>query len=252
MLSRFVSVIGSTVQGTPLEEPVDKIYYRVFGPKKVELMMGGYTAQFNARSSSEFYSAQNLGGESEVVKMMLEELSADDIVWDVGAFVGWHAALFGRVAETVAFEAEPDTFLKLQETCSINPEARITPLCLGLGDPSAPRDRVGVVAGEGGKVTINSADGRATTIASPAALINSSLSQPTAMKVNVQGLEGAVINAFDDYLEDLNMLLVEFHEDRMVGDWTTESLSDYITNSGLKQREEMSRRKDILKFYIRP
>lgn len=121
MLSRLVSAIGSTIQGTRLEEPADKIYYGVLGPRQVELMLGGYTAQFNARSSSELYSVQDLGGESKVVKTMLENLSADDIVWDVGAFVGWHAALFGQVAETVAFEAEPHTFLKLQETCSLNP-----------------------------------------------------------------------------------------------------------------------------------
>ncbi|MFB6201882.1 MAG: FkbM family methyltransferase [Halorhabdus sp.] len=252
MLGRLVSSVGSAIQGTPLEEPLDSAFYRVIGPRRAELTLDGLTAQFNARSSSEYLSAQDLGGESVVVEAMLDELSADDVVWDVGAFVGWHAALFGQIAETIAFEPEPDTFVKLQETCALNPEARITPVCLGLGNPDAPRDRVGIVAGEGGEITGDAAASRATTVAKPATLIDSVLAQPTAMKLDVQGLEGPVIDGFGDYLADLNLLFVEFHEGRMVGDWTPATLHDRITDAGLEQREELPRREDILKLYVRP
>ncbi|MBX0285483.1 FkbM family methyltransferase [Halomicroarcula sp. F28] len=252
MLGQLVSAIGSTIQGTPLEEPLDRAYYDVWGPRQTEVILGGLTAKFNANSSSEYLSAKDLGGESEVIEAMLENLSEDDVVWDVGSFVGWHAALFGQIAETVAFEADPDTFAKLHQTCTLNPNASITPVCLGLGNPDAPRERVGIVAGEGGEITEQDSNSRATTIANPATLIDSSLTQPSAMKLDVQGLEGPVIAGFGDRLEELDVLFVEFHEGRMVGDWTPDKLHDHITDFGLEELMGLSRREDILKLYVRP
>lgn len=252
MFDRFLHMVGTAVQGTPLEEPLDRTYYRITGPRRVKAELGDVTAEFNARSSSEYYSVQDLGGESEVVKAMLDELSTNDVVWDVGAFVGWHAALFGQVAETVAFEADPDTYRKLQEACTLNPRARVTPICLGLGNPSQEWETVAIAAGEGGAVTTKSKGGRATTIASPATMIDSVLTRPTAMKLDVQGLEGEVIEGFGEYLADLRLLLVEFHEGRIVGDWTAESLHERITDTGFELLREQPRREDVLKLYQRP
>jgi len=251
MLDRLVHAVGTAVQGTPLEEPLDRAYYEAVGPRQTELTLGGVTARFNARSSSEYNSGQDLGGEAEIVGTMLEALSDDDAVWDVGAFVGWHAALFGQVAETVAFEADPTTFTKLQETCALNPDARITPVCLGLGAPSAARERTDIVAGEGGGM-VDDSEGTATTVVSPDSLIDSVLAQPTAVKLDVQGFEGRVIDGFGERLHDIERLLVEIHSGRMVGDWTPERLHDRLTDAGFEQREQLARREDVLRLYVRP
>ncbi|MDZ7850715.1 MAG: FkbM family methyltransferase [Halodesulfurarchaeum sp.] len=252
MIETVVHTIGSLINGTPLEEPLDRAYYDFMGPRRTQATLGGITAQFNARSSSEYYSVQDFGGEKALVEEMLDALQPSDVLWDIGAFVGWHAAFFGQVAETVAFEADPDTFCKLQETATLNPVARITPVCLGLGNPSAHRERVSIAAGEGGGITDRGSDGKPTTVARPETLITTALSPPTAVKLDVQGLEGEVIEGFGDYLMDIQLLFVEFHEGRMTGDWTVETLHDRITEAGLEQQREMTRREDILKLYRRP
>jgi len=251
MIDSVIQSIGSIIKGTPLEEPLDSAYYNIVGPRRTETTVGGITAEFNARSSSEYYSVQDFGGEAAVVEEFLEELRPEDVIWDIGAFVGWHAAFFGKVAETVAFEADPDTFRKLQQTTTLNPNARITPVCLGLGNPSTYRRRVSIVAGEGGGITDLSSEGKDTTVASPTTLIETALSPPTAVKLDVQGLEGEVIEGFGEHLSDIRLLLVEFHEDRIVGDWTTQELHDRITKAGLEQQQEISRRADTLKLYHR-
>lgn len=252
MIGRLVHRIGTTVQGTALEEPLDKVYYEITGPRRTEVACGGLNAEFNARSSSEYYSVEELGDEAEIVEAMLNELSSDDIVWDIGAFVGWHAALFGQVSETIAFEADPDTFRKLQETCTLNPNARIIPVCLGLGDPPSARQKVGIADGEGGKIMAKGERGKSTTISSPRTLINTVFVSPTAVKLDVQGLEGQVIDGFGEYLADLRLLLIEFHEGRMTGDWTVKKLHERITDAGLEKRQELSRREDTLRLYLRP
>lgn len=252
MIETVVHTIGSLVQGTPLEEPLDSAYYDLMGPRRTQATMKGITAKFNARSSSEYYSVQDFSGEAAIVEAMLDALRPEDVLWDIGAFVGWHAAFFGQVAETVAFEADPDTFEKLQETATINPDARITPVCLGLGNPTTHRERVSIVAGEGGEISDTRDSGKATTVAAPATLIETALSPPTAVKLDVQGMEGEVIEGFSDYLSDIRLLFVEFHEGRMAGDWTPATLHDRITDAGLEQQEEMTRRADILKLYRRP
>jgi FkbM family methyltransferase len=252
MIETIVHTIGSLVQGTPLEEPLDSVYYDLIGPRRTQGTLGGITAEFNARSSSEYHSVQDFGGEEVIVKSMLDELRPEDVLWDIGAFVGWHAAFFGQVAETVAFEADPETFGKLQETATINSEARITPVCLGLGNPATHRKRVSIVEGEGGEITEAGKTGKTTTVASPATLIETALSPPTAVKLDVQGMEGKVIEGFGDYLSDIRLLFVEVHEGRMSGDWTPETLHNCITDAGLEEQEAMTRRADTLKLYRRP
>lgn len=251
MLDTVVHTIGSIIKGTPLEEPLDGAYYNIMGPRRTQATLGGITAEFNARSSSEYYSVQDFGGEAAIVEALLDALRPTDVVWDIGAFVGWHAAFFGQVAETVAFEADSDTFGKLQETATLNPDARITPVCLGLGNPSTHRERVSIVAGEGGGITNAGSEGKATTVASPTTLIETALSPPTAIKLDVQGLEGEVIEGLGDYLSNVRLLLVEYHEGRISGDWTSETLHDHITDTGLEQQQEITRREDILKLYRR-
>jgi|GEM_PF-5607105 len=252
MIESVVHTIGSLIEGTPLEEPVDRAYYRVTGPRRTAATAGGITAEFNARSSSEYYSSQNLGGEGEIIEAMLNELSSNDLLWDIGSFVGWHAALFGQVAETVAFEADPNTFRKLQETCTLNPKARITPVCLGLGNPPNGRELVSIIAGEGGAVRNYGGSGEATMVASPSSIINTVFKPPTAVKVDVQGLEGEVIDGFGEYLADIRVLFVEFHNGRITGDWTSDSLHEHIIANGFEQQKEIERRKDTLTLYIRP
>lgn len=249
MIDNLVHAVGDAVNGTPVEEPLDRAYHGIAGPRRVRVSLGSKTATFNARSSSEFHSVQDLGGEADIVEAFLDELTDEDVVWDVGAFAGWHAAFFGQVAETVAFEADPEAHRKLQETCALNPDARITPVCLGLGNPIDDRERAAVERGEGGGIADRGTDGNVTTIGRPDALLDTAFTSPTAMKLDVQGLEGEILDGFGDHLADLRAILIEVHDGRLVGDWTPETIDDRITEAGLELRRELPRREDLLRLY---
>lgn len=254
-MNRVIHRIGNAIQGTPVEPILDRAFYTVVGPREVNTTVGGYTGTFAAQSSREYHGVQTLDGEKSITETFLSRLSEDGVVWDVGANVGWHAILMGKIAPTVAFEPNPHSFSKLHQNICLNPKSDVVPVCAGVGSADDEiTTAVGIGEGAGAAVlpTLDSNMNRTqSSLVIEGKTTPPLFTTPDAVKIDVQGLESEVLTSFGDQLNSLRLLMVEYHKDRIVGDWTAKELHNYVCNAGFSVIDVESRRDDVIRIYER-
>ena len=149
---------------------------------------------------------------------LLARVRAGDIVWDVGANVGFYtrrfAELAGPAGKVVAFEPSPANCEKLRQNTAGLENVVVMPY--GLGNSAAKlsflqgEDELGatsrIVAGtEGGpQVDIRRGDEIASCMLAP---------EPTLIKIDVEGFEWEVLDGFGGLLANprLHTLGIELH-----------------------------------------
>lgn len=186
-----------------------KAYWRVRGERTVRL--GGTTATFGTRGraahSVEFFRRE----EATLVRDMLSEARPDDVLWDVGASIGFHSSFVGQhVGGTVAFEPVPASARKLDENLERNGvEATVRRHALSDSDGEltlTTANSVRIPEGEEVRCRVERGE---TTVAD-------GVPAPTMLKVDVEGAEGDVLAGMDGALEDCRVVYLEVHRD--VGD----------------------------------
>ena len=256
MIDRIFHWIGSVIQGTPIEPFLDRIFYIVVGPRKVSTTVGDYTGTFSAQSSREYHGVQTLDDEKSITETFLSHLSEDDVVWDVGANVGWHAILMGKIALTVAFEPNPRSFSKLHRNICLNPTSDVVPICAGIGSTDGNGATLTTGIGEGAGAAVTSTSNSDTDESQSAIVIGGQsdppvLTSPDAVKIDVQGLESEVLTSFGEQLGSVRLLMIEYHKGRIGGNWTAEQLHQFVCNTGFSVVETQSRRGDVIRIYER-
>lgn len=255
-MNKLLHQIGNIIQGTSLEPVLDRAFYRIVGPRDVSTTVGNYTGTFAAHSSREYHGVKSLDGEKQITETFLSRLSKSDVAWDVGANVGWHAVLMGQAASTIAFEPNPRSFSKLHRNICLNPTSDVVPVCAGIGSTNDKEITSIISIEEGAGAAVLSAldsdvnDYQSTLVVE--GYTNPSLfTVPDALKLDVQGLESEVLTSFGEQLSSLRLLMVEFHRDRIVGDWTTKELHDYVCDAGFSVVDSSTRRDDVIRVYER-
>lgn len=123
------------------------------------------------------------------------------VMLDVGANVGVHSLCFGRIMQqVVAFEPNPEVFVRLQQNIALNADIVVTSHCVGLGDiPGALRFYQPAYENKGtGTFDAASAPHHYTTLDLPVARADDFLAQHgidaiDAVKIDVQGYEPNVL-----------------------------------------------------------
>ena len=148
-------------------------------------------------------------------------LKPGDVVWDVGANVGYYTRLFaGQVGDggkVLAFEPSPVNFTRLQQACGALGNVRLYPLGLGREEGSVMflqgQDELGATSrvveealpqGEAISVAIRRGEG----------LIQSGeVPPPKAIKIDVEGFELEVLQGLGSALAatDLRVIGIEVH-----------------------------------------
>jgi FkbM family methyltransferase len=150
--------------------------------------------------------------EAEFGKAMLDEVRPGDVVWDVGANVGFYTQQFvakaGPTGKVVAFEPEPSCYAILQRDC-----ASAIAVNVALSDQ----------AGEGFMEAHPQADagthhivGTRTNTSIPIKLIAGDNYQgpyPNVVKIDVEGFEDEVLSGMPRILADrrLRAIFIEVH-----------------------------------------
>lgn len=141
-----------------------------------------------------------------------------DVVWDVGANVGYYTKRFadriGAQGAVVAFEPSPDNFRRLVQTCGSLPNVTLHNYGLGREMATVPfqqsRDALGATSRivEGNEfafeIELHSAFGVVETFR---------VTRPNAVKVDVEGYELEVIEGLGPLLNDrlLRVIGIEMH-----------------------------------------
>ena len=181
-------------------------YWRVRGERTVRL--DGTTATFGTReraaNSVEFFRRE----EATLVRDMLSEARPDDVLWDVGASIGFHSSFVGQhVGRTVAFEPVPTSTRMLVENLERNDvDGTVRHHALGDSDGEltlTAADSMRIPEGEELRCRVERGE---TTV-------DEGVPAPTMLKVDVEGAEGAVLAGMGEALADCRVAHLEVHRD---------------------------------------
>lgn len=181
-------------------------YWRVRGERTVGF--DGTTATFGTRGRSahsvEFFRRE----EAALVRDMLAEARPDDVLWDVGANIGFHSAFVGQhVDRTVAFEPVPPSAQKLVENLERNGvDATVRRHALSDSDGELTLTNANSLRIPEGETVHAGVERGATTVAD-------GVPAPTMLKVDVEGAEGDVLAGMDGALEECRVAYLEVHRD---------------------------------------
>lgn len=158
------------------------------------------------------------GYETRYDQAFAAELRRGDCVWDVGANVGHYTRLFadrvGSSGVVFAFEPSPVNFLRLRDACASLGNAKLLQLGLGRENSKVSFQQGADDLGATSRV-VESGDGQVTVdIRSGESLIREGqASVPDAIKIDVEGFEGEVLEGLGEYLRSptLRSLGIEVH-----------------------------------------
>lgn len=143
-------------------------------------------------------------------------IKAGDIVVDIGAGVGDDALIFSRLVgptgRVIAIEASPQTFRCLAKTIKANGLHNVTALCLAISDGAGEvfmedddrshlANRVGVESGT--RVTATTLDNLLRDI---------ELTEPTVVKMNIEGAETAALRGAGRTLKSRAHWIISCHD----------------------------------------
>lgn len=210
----------------------ERAYWRLRGTRT--LSVGGTAATFDASGRSARSLQFFRRGEAAMVEDMLAEARPDDVLWDVGAYVGFHAALVGQhVAETVAFEPVPGVAEELAANLrrnDVDATVRMHALSDDDGDVALPSS-VSPRIPDGETLTrpVHTGDGLVAADEAPA---------PSMVKVDVEGAEADVLAGMSDALADCRVVYLELHPPTAggpsVADFgaTTDDVLEHLADAG--------------------
>lgn len=205
-----------------------------------------------------------LEAEKTLIEDIVSELEPDDIFWDIGANIGVHACVAGKVANNVlAVEPYPPNVERLRENIRLNDvSATVLPIALSnkseqdhLSVPSTdtPGDQWPALStdhddNEGKTISIDTKRGDD--------LVSEGHPAPTVIKIDVEGASPKVIEGLEETLSDpfCRVVYVEVHlpspiegSRPSVNDFgaTSEDIRDQIRQFGFEVSELYRRKADI-------
>jgi FkbM family methyltransferase len=221
-----------------------KAYWRFRGERTVRLddTTATFATRGRAAHSVEFF----LRGEGALVRDMMAEARPDDVLWDVGANIGFHSAFVGQhVDHTVAFEPVQGTAEELVanlERNDLDAEVRSHALSDTDGELTLTHsDSLRIPDGE----TVQSRMQRGETT------VAEGVPRPTMLKIDVEGAEGNVLAGMGEAIADCRVAYVEIHREVSTGPsvvdfgFTVEEVYDQLRDHGFDVEELADRDAEV-------
>jgi FkbM family methyltransferase len=154
---------------------------------------------------------------------MFRYINPGDLVWDIGANVGYYTIKFAEAVsasgEVHGFEPMPDTFKILSKETSNHSNIRLSCCALGREDGSLPMTNDVMIGSSTNKILVDDSEGSNKNsvmikVRSGNSLIEGSeLKIPNFIKIDVEGHENDVLNGMTKILMDprLHTLAIEIH-----------------------------------------
>jgi FkbM family methyltransferase len=205
-----------------------KLYYLLASPQKGVLRVecAGSFASFSTRSPEHLRAIEAVSLEPSLAAMM-RAVGPGDVVYDIGSQFGVYSIfLAGVVGEhgcVVAFEPQRESFEQLQKNIGLNHRTNIRSYEQALGERSSPgKLYIGTMVGNSsllpdaiaGAGESNSVPFQEVSIMEGDILVkNDNLPIPTAVKIDVEGSEYAVIKGLQKTLADsrCSLVCIEIH-----------------------------------------
>lgn len=232
-------------------------YYRCARPPDgiVEHHVGGITAKFYVRTPGELRNLDPAGHaqqEQKILELISASVHAGDIVFDIGANVGFYTVLLAQVVgargQVIAFEPNTESYLHLQDNLKLNGLTNVRAFRKALGDQSgegklycgqenADSSLVGPPM-EGGMrhqvVEIVAGDGFREAEKLPV---------PRVVKIDVEGFEYQVLQGLQSTLAQppCELLCCEVHPKFLPRGVTPDGIRSFVKSLGFRSISTYSR-----------
>jgi FkbM family methyltransferase len=188
-------------------------WYGDIKPSRQQIEIEDISATFNMHSNHGGRSIRkHRTTEYELLTDMISHIKSGDIVYDIGANVGFYSVFASQLcSEVVAFEPYPPNFRQLKRNISYN-KGSVRPYNIALSDKNetvgftAPESAVGHGTGRIGGNKFKVKTRRGDDLVADEGLI-----APDIVKIDVEGAEGMVIDGMDGSLRDCRRIYVELH-----------------------------------------
>lgn len=176
---------------------------QVLRKSTIRRSVGGVDTLFRRQTAAERrHFIVNFQLEAPLIHDLLNDLRAVDVFWDVGANVGLYSCFAAHIADVVTIEPQPVNFDRLNENLALNGVSADTlQTALSDGDGTIPFeiDERGEIAGagRGAITTVEQPDGMTVDQRRGRTLVENGVSEPTVVKIDVEGAEGRVIDGMD-------------------------------------------------------
>lgn len=208
-----------------------KNLFRHFGSRTVEHTVDGHTISFPLQKRwqhERFFYLE----ERELLEDFLSEIREDDIVYDIGAYVGSQtlvAASAVPAGEVIAFEPHPESYSRLDELVSWSEyEIDTYQIALAAEDKTISMREVGVPRASIYDDAVDSIE--ADAVRGDVFVRKNNLPTPTVLKIDVEGAEVEVLHGLEEQLShpDCRLVYCELHRQLAPGD---QELSDTIVDT---------------------
>jgi FkbM family methyltransferase len=175
--------------------------HKRFGPSTITHDINGLAVTYPLEydwQHDRFFSL----GEREVLADMVSEISSDDVVYDIGAYLGWHTVVAATAAsdgQVVAFEPHPVSNRRLNEVVEFV-ESTVQTHEVALSNDNG----VATVTEESAPgVQFDDADSiEVQTVKGTEYAAENDIPSPTVIKMDVEGAEVAALNGLSELLSD--------------------------------------------------
>jgi FkbM family methyltransferase len=162
--------------------------------------------------------------EERFSKAMLSSIHEGDVVWDIGANVGFYTCKFahavGSSGQVVAFEPVKDIYLRMVAACKNEGLSNVLPKQFALGHCDEQFNIFATSDGDGTTNSLINKDimgGVLVMVKQGDHLIADGLPAPTVIKIDVEAYEEEVIFGLRNYLQSgrLKLIFCEVHFEQL-------------------------------------
>lgn len=199
----------------------------------------------------------NFAGEKELLKEIIQHLNKNEVLWDIGANVGFHSILIEKLlneknCSVIAFEPEADTFKLLQKNILLNRSKNLTAYNFAIGEKNYQRNIYSSdTPNFGAHSFVHRSDykvknrGKSVKVFSVDSLIKEKrLTHPTTIKIDVEGAEILVLKGMADTLKNskLKTIFLEGHINLLHSfNSSIKEVLDLIRASGFQLEQKFNR-----------
>jgi len=236
-----------------------KLYYRLASPQKgvLRVKCAGSSACFFTGSPEHLRAIEAVSMEPSLAAMM-RAVGPGDVVYDIGSQFGVYsiflAACVGEKGCVIAFEPQRESFEQLQQNIALNHRTNIRPYNQALGERSSQgKLYIGTIVGNSsllpdaiaGAGETNSVPFQTVSVVEGDVLVkNDNLPIPTAVKIDVEGSEYAVIKGLQETLADsrCSLVCIEVHPQFLPPGISADDITTMLKSLGFTRFDARPRR----------
>ena len=184
---------------------------------------------------------------SQSIKM-IDSISSNSIVYDIGGYHGYHTILGTLGKKVYTFEPDPENLKILKENISLNPEQDILLIEKPVWDKE---EKITIVTGKKGKSHIGEEGLTKEAVTLDQFVFKEKNSPPDFMKIDVEGAEYKVLKGAEKVLEKYKpKLMIEVHKGERIQQigGSEKELVKLLRSKGYNTIKEIKRGKETHLF----